>query len=151
MNKGFTLIELMVASLLLAMLVVILTSIFNQSAIAWRTGVAGVAELSDTRLQLGQYNDARDELLPGLKQNEDLSWRTVSLWEGENLRTDRAFDTMSLGRVSYSDAKQARAINVGRAAAGMGRTLVTVGVRSAGPDRRWDTEDDITTWPDEVQ
>ena len=25
-----------------------------------------------------------------------------------------------------------------------------VGVRSAGPDRKWETEDDISTWPDEV-
>jgi hypothetical protein len=26
-----------------------------------------------------------------------------------------------------------------------------VGVRSAGPDRKWDTADDITTWPEEIE
>ena len=30
-----------------------------------------------------------------------------------------------------------------------GKTFI-VGVRSAGPDRQWDTEDDISTWPEEV-
>ena len=47
MKKGFTILELLVASLLLGMLMTILTMIFNQSSIAWRTGVAGVADLVD--------------------------------------------------------------------------------------------------------
>ena len=25
-----------------------------------------------------------------------------------------------------------------------------IGVKSAGPDREWDTWDDITTWPEEI-
>ena len=37
MKKGFTILELLVASLLLGMLMTILTMIFNQSSIAWRT------------------------------------------------------------------------------------------------------------------
>ena len=44
-RNGFTLVEVLVASLLLGMLVVILTMVFNQSSIAWRTGKASVAEM----------------------------------------------------------------------------------------------------------
>lgn len=149
MRKGFTLIELMVASLLLSMLVVALTMMFNQSSIAWRTGVAGVAELNDSRSDIGRLNDLRDDLLPGLRTKEDMGYRTVSIWNGENLRTDRAYDTAAAG-ISYEQAKKGGEISVRRAGAGVWSTLVTVGVRSAGPDRRWNTSDDITTWPDEV-
>ena len=49
MKKGFTLIEVMVATMLLSMLVTILTMIFNQSSIAWSTGVASVTALGDIR------------------------------------------------------------------------------------------------------
>ena len=47
MKKGFTLLEVLVASLLMGMLVTILTMIFNQSSIAWRTGRASVADLAE--------------------------------------------------------------------------------------------------------
>ena len=47
MRKGFTILELLVASLLLGMLVTIMTQIFSQSSIAWSTGTAGVVELDD--------------------------------------------------------------------------------------------------------
>ena len=53
-QRGFTLIEVLVASLLLGMLVVILTMVFNQSSIAWRTGKASVAEMDGMRRLLSQ-------------------------------------------------------------------------------------------------
>ena len=37
-RNGFTLLEVMVASLLLGLLVTALTMVFNQSSIAWRVG-----------------------------------------------------------------------------------------------------------------
>ena len=46
MRRAFTLLELMVACLLLGMLVSALTMLFNTSAVAWRTGTAGVAEIA---------------------------------------------------------------------------------------------------------
>ena len=61
MKKGFTILELLVASLLLGMLMTILTMIFNQSSIAWRTGVAGVADLDDVRAALVQFLDGGPE------------------------------------------------------------------------------------------
>jgi len=48
-RRGFTVLELLVASLLLGMLMTILTMIFNQSSIAWRTGLAGVDGMEDAR------------------------------------------------------------------------------------------------------
>ena len=57
MKRGFTILELLVASLLLGMLVTILTMIFNQSSIAWRTGVAGVADLDDARANMAELRD----------------------------------------------------------------------------------------------
>ena len=46
MKRGFTILEMLVASLLLGMMVTVLTMIFNQSSIAWRTGIAGVVEIA---------------------------------------------------------------------------------------------------------
>jgi len=160
MRNGFTLIEVLVASLLLGMMVTILTMVFNSSSIAWRTGTAGVAQLNDTRRQLGAFHDVRDEILPGLGDrtakgnSRSLTYRTVSLWQknSDNLRTDRAY-----ANVQWSGAPQ---FTMGDAAAGkqytveggrtQGGSLFTVGVRSAGPNREFGDEDDITTWPDEV-
>ena len=48
-SSGFTLLEVLVASILLGMLVTILTMVFNSSSIAWRTGKASVAEMGDVR------------------------------------------------------------------------------------------------------
>ena len=48
-REGFTLVEVLVASLLLGMLVTILTMVFNQSSIAWRTGKASVSVIDKMR------------------------------------------------------------------------------------------------------
>lgn len=66
MRKGFTLIELIVASLLLGMLVTVLTMIFNQSSIAWRTGVASVADLDDVRDNIAEVRDEADNAFPAM-------------------------------------------------------------------------------------
>ena len=60
MKKGFTIIELLVASLLLGLLVTILTMVFNQSSIAWRIGTAGVSDL-----------DALGDAAPALDLDEE--------------------------------------------------------------------------------
>ena len=170
MKKGFTLVELMVASLLLAMLVTILTMMFNQSSIAWRTGTAGVADLNKTRWALGTFHDIRDEVLPGLGDqsptggsgdNRTIKYRTMPLWDdaaGENrLRQRRAFNvessTIDWGKspsFTINDAKTASETAIVGAGSGSGGSLFTVGVRSAGPNRVYGDADDITTWPEEI-
>ena len=166
MRRGFTLIELMVASILFGMLVIVLTMIFNQSSIAWRTGVATVASLGDTQRALGTFQEISDEILPGLGDqnvsggagdNRNLNNRTVSLWDGDTLRLGRrAYDTIS-GRgnapvyTSMGEAKTGKAQSINGAGNGQSAGLFTVGVMSAGPDRKFDTEDDISSWMGDVE
>ena len=64
MKRGFTLLEVLVASMLMGMLVTILTMIFNQSAIAWRTGKAGVADMSETERRLSCIHAYADSVVP---------------------------------------------------------------------------------------
>ena len=147
-RNGFTLLEVMVASLLLGMLVTALTMIFNQSSIAWRVGMAGVVNLSDTRSDLGKKHDNYDNILPGLKTDKDMEYRAVSLWKNGQLRTDRAFDAATES-LSYADAKNGKPQSISSASAGQSVSLFTVGVRSYGPDGRLGTAYDITTYPEE--
>ena len=175
MKRGFTVLELLVASLLLSMLVTVLTMIFNQSSIAWRTGVADVTELNVTRAQLGTFHDIEDDVLPGLGQanvtggsadNREMGYRTVSLfrnWNGSGSiqpndvsSYKRPYNAInwnigSLSPISVADARVGRAktdLNSGQTRS---RGAYIVGVRSAGPDRRFDTEDDISTYPEDVK
>ena len=138
-RNGFTLLEVMVASLLLGILVTALTMVFNQSSVAWRVGMAGVVNLSDTRSDLGRKHDNYDNILPGLKTAEDMGYRAVSLWKNGQVRTDRAFDAVTES-LSYSDAKTAKAQSISSASAGQSA--------SYGPDGRLGTADDITTYPE---
>lgn len=60
MKRGFTIIELLVASLLLGLLVTILTMIFNQSSIAWRTGMAGTVDMDQVRENIAEVREEAD-------------------------------------------------------------------------------------------
>lgn len=176
-RSGFTILELLVASLLLGMLVTMLTMIFNQSSIAWRTGISGVSELGETREQMGGYHDVADDALPGIAQAnnrgiEDTSrrieYRTVSLfrnWNGNGMPQNqsrscsgRLFDKINWGSENLSqlnagNVMQGQVVNglyQGRYANGRGGYIV--GVRSSGPDRNMSTEDDnINTFPEDVE
>ena len=149
-RKGFTLLELMVACRLLGMLVSALTMVFNQSSIAWRTGMAGVVNLYNTRTDLGKKHDNYDNILPGLKTKEDMEYRAVSLWKDGQLRTDRAFD-VATESLSYAAAMTSREQGISDADSGWSVSLFTIGVRSAGPDGVFGTADDLSTYPYEEQ
>ena len=62
----------------------------------------------------------------------------------------KRFDTVS-GNFQNDDGGNSnwRQTGLGNPDMNGGKAFI-VGVRSAGPDRKWDTEDDISTWPDEV-
>lgn len=140
----------MVACLLLGMLVTALTMVFNQSSIAWRTGMAGVVNLYNARTDLGKKHDNYDNILPGLKTKEDMEYRAVSLWKDGQLRTDRAFD-VATESLSYAAAKTSREQGISDADSGWSVSLFTIGVRSAGPDGVFGTADDLSTYPYEEQ
>lgn len=153
MKRGFTLIEVMVASLLLAMLVTILTMIFSQSSVAWTTGTASVAGLGNVRRNMAMYGLQADNLLDPQRQTQ-----VVSLWNpnGAGVRTDtqgRSIDLNGLSSPLIRDPYQSETIAVGGGSTD-GKDSYIVGVTSYGPDGKTGGDyiwDDITTMPEEVQ
>lgn len=161
-RSGFTLLEVLVASVLMGMLVTILTMIFNQSAIAWRTGKAGVADMTETERNLSRIHFMADNVLPYMGNN----YCAVSPWDDssgtgsatlqprgvrEASQLQKGLNTVS-GNFGNADAGKGswRRSDLGKAQTQSYANFV-VGVRSDGPDRLPGTEDDITTWPDEVE
>lgn len=155
MRRGFTILEMLVASLLLGMLMTILTMLFSQSAIAWRTGIAGVADTDDVRKKVSEVRYKADSAYVWKGQAKCV--RSVFDDSG-NLRTDRVVgdfvdsssDSGWRPKVTtemtvdyafgYSDSLKGRSAN--------GKNYV-VNVMSAGPDREMDTYDDIWSFPDD--
>lgn len=159
-RAGFTLIEVLVASLLLGMLVSILTMVFNQNAIAWRTGKAGVAQLSDLRHRLARAQRLSENVLPGVDATSAGKVGTVvSPWK----ETDRKMLKRGVGEFrggsdsfsmpSFQNANPqpwAEVRGLKNIRSGSEKTYI-VGVLSYGPDGKKDTDDDITSWPENVQ
>ena len=159
-RKGFTILELLVASLLLGMLVTILTMIFNQSSIAWRTGMAGVADLSVVRENIAEVREEADN---AYIWNDELH-RILGVWDDEGNLRERAWDVgneqggnaanasflMAKGG-SFSSRKlqDFKAVNVNAINSSGSAKTYTVNVKSAGPDREFNTYDDIWSYPDE--
>ncbi len=148
MKRGFTIIELLVASLLLGLLMTILTMIFNQSSIAWRTGIAGSSDLDDVRAKMATVRDQADAAyiwngkLYGLQ----------SVWAKDGNLNSRAIATMNNAYFSSTDAEKdannSPSINVGSGSSGESFKTYLVNVESAGPDRNYDeTWDNIWSNP----
>lgn len=165
-RHGFTLIEVLVASLLLGMLVTILTMVFNQTAIAWRTGKAGVARLSTVRRGISLAQGRADNLLPRIDSSSKNQIGTVlSAWDEDGRIRKRAVGTFKnttwLSLPSFSAYKSSgigsgtvdpwlEINDLGALRSGKSKSYI-VGVLSYGPDRKRGTDDDITSWPGDVQ
>lgn len=159
MRKGFTILELLVASLLLGMLVTILTMLFNQSSIAWRTGTAGVAQMDEVRDNIAEIREEADNLIVSGNQ----VGRITSLWLPDGSLRERAVgikgdeedesDTivMLTGINENTTQSQMATISMGQGQSGSSFKTYTVGVTSKGPDGLIETYDDITSWPDELE
>ena len=170
MKKGFTIIELLVASLLLGLLVTILTMVFNQSSIAWRIGIAGVSDLDDIRDNVAELREEADNAFIANLGGSYQLFRHVGLWDADGQLRDRACDAPSSqvqsegggklranilrGHLAISSTMKQSDItpfNVGMGgASGRSRTY-SVNVMSAGPDKTFDTWDDIWSWPDDFE
>lgn len=173
-RKGFTLLEMLVASLLLGMLITILTMLFNQSSIAWRTGLAGVTDLDVVRETVGQVRNEADNAYIW-KNNSPQVASIVSIWRSDSggksgaqkLRS-RAIDTgtdsdiqkgekiqaiLSCINSSTDGGKAGTVITQPSKDCGQGQTgdsdTYTVNVRCAGPDGIHNTYDDIWSFPDD--
>ena len=167
MKRGFTVLELLVASLLLGMLVTILTMIFNQSSIAWRTGVAGLLDMDEVRDNVAAVRDEADNLYVW---NQELH-RTVSIWKDSGSTAQlrkRAIDSSDNTDVSDSEKVQILKgqselkkdepdpersfgpVDVKQGDAQSGRNWI-VNVKSCGPNRILNDYDDIWSNPDDFE
>ena len=162
MKKGFTLLEVLVASLLMGMLVTILTMIFNQSSIAWRTGVAGVADLDEARGNMAELRDEADNVYVWNNKPQ----RLLGLWNEQGKLRTRAVDAeggdfetketaqylKAKANASFSDnmrLNEMQTVPVGSGDSGNGFNTYIVNVKSAGPDGELGTWDDIWSYPDD--
>ena len=167
MRKGFTILELLVASLLLGMLTTILTMIFNQSAIAWRTGSAMVADLDDVRDNIAELREESDN---AFVWNGEV-YRVTGLWDstgklnvraccGQNVncsndgndnRRNRAnmLENRNFQPQSVAWSAGLNVFQVGQGDGGRSAKTYTVNVKSAGPDREFNTYDDVWSFPDD--
>ena len=153
--EGFTLVEVLVASLLMGMLVTILTMVFNQSSIAWRTGKASVAEMDEMRRYYSQIQRHADDALPGVLGTT--AGRIGGAWDGDGTLQRRALakweTAIGINSSSFTPPSsdksclrcQGRDFKTGTIAS------YTVGVWSYGPDGQPNTGDDISTWPVDVE
>lgn len=169
MRRGFTILELLVAALLLGMLVTILTMIFNQSSIAWRTGVAGLMDMDEVRDNVAAVRDEADCLY---LWNGELH-RTLSIWNerGGGQRPQlrkRAVDAKDntdveerervqylkgRGELKKDDAKIRDAfgpVDVKQSESQAGKNWI-VNVKSSGPNRVLNDYDDIWSNPDDFE
>ena len=169
MRRGFTILELLVASLLLGMLVTILTMIFNQSSIAWRTGAAGLMDMDEVRDNVAAVRDEADSIYIW---NNELH-RTLSIWDESGsgqrpLLRRRAVDSSDnddvqdkekvqylrgVGKLKKDDAKVEDAfgpVDVKRSESQSGRNWI-VNIKSCGPNRVPNDYDDIWSNPDDFE
>ena len=161
MRKGFTIIELLVASLLLGLLVTILTMIFNQSSIAWRTGIAGTVDMDQVRENIAEVREEADNAFVWGNQ----LYRNTGLWQengtfrnrscsapdqNDQSITQPAYLRSKMSNIASLQPKDFNGFSVGSGNAKAAKTY-TVNVMSAGPDRQFDTYDDVWSWPDDFE
>lgn len=161
MRKGFTILELLVASLLLGMLMTILTMIFNQSSIAWRTGKAVTDDMSVVRENIAEVREEADNAFVHAGQ----LYRITGLWDSKGDLRDRACDAPGSVEAAANEATYLRnkisglsnlkpsnmkSFSVGSSeGSDAKRQNFTVNVKSAGPNGTFNDYDDIWSWPDQ--
>ena len=160
-SSGFTLIEILVASLLLGMLMTVLTMVFNSSAIAWRTGRASNSMMSLARRQLSYAQYLADNTLPRVDtQTKSKTGRVLGAWDRDGTVRERAVEIYPSGKFPFSLPGWDSQGNVGngvpqpwqqvksiQSLRSDGGTTYIVGVLSLGPDGKEYTVDDINTLP----
>jgi len=159
MKKGFTILEMLVASLLLGLLTMILTMLMNQSSISWRIGTAGVADLDDVRERIGEIREEADNIYVW----DNKAQRLLGVWDLEKggLRK-RAWNVEGEGGQSVkaitgvndsTKPDQIGTIAAGSGDSGAGRKIktYTVNVMSAGPNGFEGDFDDIWSYPDDIE
>lgn len=143
-RPGFTLLEMLAASVLLGLLVTLLLSLFNQGEIAWTVGKTTAADTGRQERSLVRAAREGAETV-FVKEPTPTAVRLLSAWEADGgVRMSRPFvrveaDLPEAGRAVRSIALETTG--------GQTAERVEVVVTSAGPDGQWGTEDDLTTAP----
>ena len=166
-QSGFTLIEILVASMLMAMLITILTMVFNSSSIAWSTGRATVTKMNKMRRGMAAATIEADNAIPGWKVGGSLSdWGyLVGPWDAQGkLRSRAIWNLPEVGQVllanpTFGSGKGSwvyegnetlwATFNPDDIQKADKEQAYGVGVWSLGPDGKENSGDDISTWPDE--
>ena len=167
-ESGFTLLEILVASMLLAMLITILTMVFNSSSIAWSTGKASVMEMEKVRRQMSAANIVADNAMPGVVKGNRNTWgylvgpwdsktgelrkraivnNTADLVGGDGLLRLPTFGSGQGTWMYKNDSLWATLEPASVRISGRAKSYA-VGVWSLGPDGKENSGDDISTWPD---
>lgn len=174
-ESGFTLIEILVASMLMAMLITILTMVFNSSSIAWSTGKASVSEMDHVRRRMSAASLIADGAVPRVDAGDSKQWGClVGPWRPDGALRHRALvgvtggasgsdPDQSLYKKAWDDLMLGSEVRQG-ASSGNQQLWATlssldvqtsgnakdyvVGVWSLGPDGNPNSGDDISTWPD---
>ena len=174
-ESGFTLLEILVASMLLAMLITILTMVFNSSSVAWSTGKANVAEMDEVRQKMSAASIVADNAVPRVEAGRPTEWwgYLVSPWNAKGqlrrraivrernsnlvrgiwraLEPDLDFISGRTGQgewVRKNNAQLWSALRPGSVSLSSDTKAYVVGVWSVGPDGKENSGDDISTWPD---
>ena len=175
MKPGFTIIELLVASMLLGLLVTILTMVFNQSSISWRIGSAMISDMDDIRDNMAEVREEADNVFA---YNGKI-YRHVGLWDSRgnlHLRSvcgerqsdvrftsdNDEYDTMKPGILLRNESQLAAApanripwnysqntFNVGMARDQRSVQNYTVNVMSGGPANDVNDWQAIWSFPDD--
>ena len=164
LSPAFTIIELLVASLLLGMVMTILTMVFNQSSISWRTGMAGLVDMGKIRAGLAEVREEADNAFV----SNDKLYRITGLWDKNGNLRNRACDAPSStdenenkpefllarfgasGWANYRPSQYDLSSYTPSGSAGAAYTY-TVNVKSAGPNKIYDDWDDIWSFPDDFE
>lgn len=143
-RAGFTLLEILVAVMLLGLLATFLIMFFRQSMIARSVGEAAVADSDRQRREIARAAQLASETIPMAdEKNGPKSLRVLSAWDAEGkIRSTRPLAKTDTPLPEAGGA--CRKVPLSPTAASSGE-LVTVVVTSAGPDGRWGTDDDLTT------
>ena len=169
MRRGFTILELLVATLLLGVIVTILTMIFNQSSSSWRIGIASVSDMDDIRDNMAELREEADNAFAlGAQVSGRNIYRVVGLWNDNGNLRDRACDAPD-SEVASEDSGKYRAnllctvaglsadpkpkdmqpIAVGNVGDNTSYRAYTVNVMSGGPNNNLDDWQAIWSYPDD--
>lgn len=164
MRRGFTILELLVATLLLGVIVTILTMIFNQSSSSWRIGIASVSDMDNIRDNMAELHEESDNAFV----YDGEFRRILGLWDDKGNLRDRACDAPGsdgesedggrfranllnnmVSRKNDLQLRNLQPIAVGNAGSSSSFRSYTVNVMSGGVNNDLDDWQAIWSFPDD--